>query len=131
MVTARTTPRRQPADTDQPRDSWTARDAAELYGVDTWGRDFFSVSTDGNLMVHPTGGSATAVDLKRLVDEIEARGIGAPLLIRFPEILRRRLEDLNACFTAAIQEMEYRDVVLAKPQMLKAPTQDIGLDEQI
>ena len=108
MVTAQTTPHRRPADTDQPRDSWTARDAAELYGVDTWGRDFFSVSADGSLMVHPTGDPATAIDLKQLVDEIEARGIGAPLLIRFPEILRRRLEDLNACFTAAIREMEYR-----------------------
>ena len=29
-------------------------DAEELYGIENWGKGFFSVSDDGNLLVHPT-----------------------------------------------------------------------------
>ena len=29
-------------------------DAEKLYGIENWGKGFFSVSDDGNLLVHPT-----------------------------------------------------------------------------
>ena len=84
------------------------QDAIELYGVNNWGKQFFSVNDQGHLAVHPTGQKETAIDLKVLVDDIEARGINAPMLVRFPDILKRRVEELNTCFTTAIREQNYK-----------------------
>jgi arginine decarboxylase len=89
-------------------ESWSVQDAVELYGVNNWGRQFFSVNDQGHLVIHPTGQKDTGIDLKILVNDIEARGIGAPLLIRFPDILKYRVEELNNCFGTAIREQGYK-----------------------
>ncbi|MCZ6681817.1 MAG: biosynthetic arginine decarboxylase, partial [Planctomycetota bacterium] len=47
------------------------------------------------------------LDLKHLVDDLRQRGIGQPILIRFSEILRTRIEHMNAAFAKAIEEHEY------------------------
>ncbi len=49
-----------------------------------------------------------AIDLKELVDEIVTRGIRLPLLLRFSDILRSRVEKLNLAFNAAIAECQYK-----------------------
>ena len=89
-------------------ETWSVQDAVELYGVNNWGRQFFSVNDQGHLVVHPTGLKDTGIDLKVLVADIEARGISAPMLVRFPDILKRRVEELNTCFNPAIKEQSYR-----------------------
>src|SRR5436190_23028540 len=89
-------------------ETWSVQDAVELYGVNNWGRQFFSVNDQGHLVVHPTGQKDTGIDLKVLVADIEARGIGSPMLIRFPDILKRRVEELNTAFNTAIREQNYR-----------------------
>src|SRR5579862_1703561 len=89
-------------------ETWSVQDAIELYGVNNWGKQFFSVNDQGHLAVHPTGQKETAIDLKLLVADIEARGITSPMLIRFPDILKRRVEELNHCFSTAIREQNYR-----------------------
>jgi arginine decarboxylase len=89
-------------------ETWSVQDAVELYGVNNWGRQFFSVNDQGHLVVHPTGQKDRGIDLKVLVADIEARGINAPMLIRFPDILKRRVEELNVCFNTAIKEQNYR-----------------------
>ena len=84
------------------------QDAVELYGVNYWGRQFFSVNDQGHLVVHPTGQKDTGIDLKVLVADIEARGIASPMLIRFPDVLKYRVEELHNCFNTAIKEQNYR-----------------------
>jgi arginine decarboxylase len=91
-------------------ETWSVHDAVELYGVNNWGRQFFSANAQGHLVVHPTGTKDVGIDLKLLVDDIEARGISAPMLIRFPDVLRYRVEELNNCFNAAIKEQNYRGI---------------------
>src|SRR5690606_42048277 len=56
---------------------------------------YFGVNEKGNVVVHPYGPNGPTADLKELVDEVSRRGIGLPLLIRFSDILRRRVEELN------------------------------------
>ncbi|MCK6471795.1 MAG: biosynthetic arginine decarboxylase [Planctomycetes bacterium] len=90
------------------QEQWTVSDSNELYGVAQWGRNLFSINPQGRLVVHPTGQPESFIDLKSLVDEIEARGIGAPMLIRFPDILKQRMVELNECFRAAITEQNYK-----------------------
>ncbi len=71
----------------EPAERWTVTDALELYDVASWGKGYFSVGTNGNVLVHPTKDPNRAIDLKELVDTLVLRGIPLPILIRFAEIL--------------------------------------------
>ncbi len=86
---------------------WSVSDASELYEVPRWGKGYFSVSSGGNVMVHPTKDPSAAIDLKQLADDLQARGINLPLLIRFSDILRHRLSDIHDAFKAAIAQHQY------------------------
>ena len=87
--------------------SWSVTDSLELYNVRQWGQGFFGINDAGNVVVTPRGASGPAVDLKDLVDELLQRGIGLPILLRFSDILRTRIEQMNAAFAKAIAEHEY------------------------
>ena len=65
--------------------AWTVHDASELYEVGRWGNGYFSVNSSGHLEVHPTKDPQRAIDLKQLVDRLQLRGIGLPVLVRFSE----------------------------------------------
>ncbi len=82
-------------------------DAEKLYGIENWGRGFFSVSDDGNLLVHPTRENARFIDLKAVIDDVALRGISTPVVVRFPQILASTVRELNDAFVDAIKEYEY------------------------
>jgi arginine decarboxylase len=87
---------------------WTIADSAEVYGVKYWGHNYFSVAESGNMQAHPAGIEGPAIDMKELVDEVARRGIGLPLLIRFSDVLRSRIVELNETFKNAIAEYGYK-----------------------
>jgi arginine decarboxylase len=87
---------------------WTPADSLDLYNIRGWGNDYFSVDSRGNMIVHPGGHGTPAIDLKELVDEVRERGIGLPLLIRFSEIIKARVVELNEAFGRAIGEYGYQ-----------------------
>ncbi len=88
--------------------AWTIKDALELYNVNGWGRDFFTINEAGNVEVTPAGPSSTRIDLKELVDDLQSRGLTVPLLIRFSDILRTRIEQLSGSFHRAIADNDYK-----------------------
>ena len=85
-------------------------DAAAIYGIPNWGKGFFHVSEEGELFVRPTREAHRAVALKQIVDEVALRGITAPMVIRFPQILSESVRSLNDAFARAIHEFEYGNV---------------------
>ena len=87
---------------------WTIADSAEIYGVKAWGNNYFSVNESGNVQAHPAGADNGHIDLKELVDEVARRGIGLPLLIRFSDVLKSRIVELNEAFRRAIAEYGYK-----------------------
>src|SRR6478752_561050 len=87
---------------------WNVADSAEVYGVKYWGHNYFSVAESGNVQANPSGPDGPAIDLKELVDEVARRGIGLPLLIRFSDVLRSRIVELNETFKSAIAEYGYK-----------------------
>jgi arginine decarboxylase len=95
---------RQPLGTHE---QWTITDAQEAYEVERWGKGYFSISPDGHVLVHPTAEPSRAIDLKQLADDLQARGIMLPLLIRFRDILKHRLKDIHDAFAAAIAQHQY------------------------
>ncbi len=87
---------------------WTAADSLDLYNIRGWANGYFSVNAAGHMSVHPGGPGSPKIDLKELVDEVRERGIGLPLLIRFSEIIKGRVVELNEAFARAISEYGYK-----------------------
>ena len=88
-------------------DGWSLADAAKLYNINGWGQQYFDINADGNVAVHPTGDPAVAIDLKKLVDDLRTRDIAAPVLIRFTDILKHRVDRIHEAFSNAIKENDY------------------------
>jgi arginine decarboxylase len=88
--------------------AWTLTEATELYDVARWGQGYFSINEQGHLLVHPTKDPARSVDLKRLIDRLEHRGLSAPILLRFTDILQHRLGEIHSAFQAAIAQHQYQ-----------------------
>ena len=82
-------------------------DASELYEVARWGKGYFSIGEDGTVLVHPTKDPQRSIDLKKLVDQLQLRGIQLPTLIRFRDVLQHRLQDIHDAFQSAITQHEY------------------------
>src|SRR6185312_4055947 len=89
---------------------WNSKKSAELYGVNYWGANFFRVNDQGNIEVKPAGSTGPGLDLYNLVQDLQERGIRLPILLRFPDIIKSRIELLNGCFTRAIEEAKYTGV---------------------
>jgi arginine decarboxylase len=87
---------------------WKIQDALETYGCRHWGKGYFSINTDGNVTVHPNKNPEQGIDLKILVDQLQARGIQLPILLRFTDILRHRVGEIHDAFDAAVKEFAYQ-----------------------
>ena len=57
---------------------------------------------------HSRGPGSLPIDLKELVDDLRSRGLNLPLLIRFSDILKTRVEQLFGAFQQAIAEYGYK-----------------------
>ncbi len=91
-----------------PAEPWTIDDARALYNIEGWGAGYFDINEHGNVIVrpdprHPDG----TVDLRDLARDLEEQGIQLPVLLRFSDILRSRVETLSNRFAAAMREFEY------------------------
>jgi arginine decarboxylase len=86
---------------------WRIEDSSELYNINGWGVDYFSINEDGHVTVTPKKGSAS-VDLKDIVDELSLRDVSTPLLIRFPDIIDNQIDIISQCFNAASAEYGYK-----------------------
>jgi arginine decarboxylase len=86
---------------------WTIEDARQLYNVEGWGIGYFDINAQGHVTVHPTKEPDRGLDLHELATNLQAQGIGLPILLRFPDIIRTRIETLVSRFATAMQEYEY------------------------
>jgi arginine decarboxylase len=86
---------------------WKIEDSAELYNVNGWGVNYFSINEKGNVEVRPTN-NGVGVDLKELIDELNLSDVATPLLIRFPDILDDRIITVSECFKSAAEEYDYK-----------------------
>lgn len=88
--------------------TWSTKDAEELYGIEGWSNGYFGINAEGNVELTSAATGASAIDLKRVVDDLVRRGLSMPLLLRFSDILRRRVEEIHRAFHLKIQEYEYK-----------------------
>ncbi len=86
---------------------WTIKSAAKTYNIDNWGDGFFSINRKGHVCVHPSPNSKYSIDLRALVDDLIKRKIKPPILIRFMNVLKGRIDAINRAFSNAIEESDY------------------------
>ena len=86
--------------------TFSIRDAERLYGIDAWGAGFFRVNAQGDLCVHPHRDDR-GIDLLQLTHRLKRRKVRFPALLRFPQILAARVEEISGAFDAAIEEFGY------------------------
>jgi arginine decarboxylase len=96
------------AEPQEGREGWSIEKAKALYNVEGWGAGYFDVSERGRVVVRPDRDHPErSLDLFDLAKDLEQQGIGLPVLLRFSDILRSRIESLGERFAAAIREFEY------------------------
>ena len=53
--------------------AWGIQDSNEVYNIKNWGKGYFGINDDGNVVVYPSKGPERSVDLKKLVDQLIMR----------------------------------------------------------
>lgn len=93
---------------------WSIQKARELYHVAQWSDGFFDVSEKGTLRVQPNGlNDQSTIDLNEIAAKISESGISFPILLRFTDILRKRIQSLNEAFLTAIKSHDYQGKYLS------------------
>ncbi len=72
-----------------------------------WGLGYFRINAEGHVTVHPDANRKRGLDLYHLAMDLHAQGVGLPLLLRFSDILRSRIQALATEFSNAIKETGY------------------------
>ncbi|MCA2983854.1 biosynthetic arginine decarboxylase [Gemmatimonas sp.] len=98
----------QPDAVQAPVIPWSIDAARALYNVEGWGAGYFDINDRGHVIVRPDPlRPHLTLDLRDLAADLEGQGIQLPVLLRFSDILRSRIETLSERFATAIKEFEY------------------------
>src|SRR5437763_4079018 len=90
------------------KNDWDIDAAIATYNVDAWGGGYFTVNSEGNVVATPLQENGGSINLLEVVNEARNRGLSFPLVIRFQDLLRHRVESVNIAFQNAINEFGYR-----------------------
>jgi arginine decarboxylase len=108
---------------------WDVARALHTYNIARWGNSYFGVNDAGNMTVRPVQEQGPALDLMAVMEEARDRGLTFPLLLRFQDLLRHRVQVLNEEFRAAIAEAgyqgQYRGVFPIKVNQLREVVEEI------
>ena len=108
---------------------WDIEAARNLYNIHRWGAKYYDINEAGHVVAMPQQNGGVAVDLTDVTEEAKARGLKFPLLIRFQDILRHRVEAINQAFGASIAEYnyhgKYRGVFPIKVNQLREVVEEI------
>src|SRR5580698_6373433 len=109
--------------------AWSIESARALYNIPRWGAKYFDINEAGHVTAKPLHEAGATVDITDVIEEAKARGLKFPLLIRFQDILRHRVEAINKAFQSSIAEFnyqgKYRGVFPIKVNQLREVVEEI------
>src|SRR5712664_4855683 len=115
-----------PSDSSEP---WDIDKARNLYNIHRWGAKYFDINDAGRVIAKPLRDTGASVDITDVIEEAKARGLKFPLLIRFQDILRHRVDSINLAFRNSIKEFnyqgQYRGVFPIKVNQLREVVEEI------
>jgi len=92
-----------------PATAWSIEDSRALYNIEGWGIGYFDINEQGHAVVCPDRARPDRrLDLFNMAMDLGEQGVGLPVLLRFSDILRSRIETLVRTFRRAIEEFEYQ-----------------------
>src|SRR5262245_10454611 len=113
----------------EANDGWNIQAARNLYNIQSWGAKYFDINDAGHVVARPLQEAGAAVDITDVIEEAKGRGLKFPLLIRFQDILRHRVESINLAFRNSIAEYgyqgKYRGVFPIKVNQLREVVEEI------
>lgn len=89
-------------------ESWSVEKSSALYGINNWGNGYFKINSLGNVLVTPQGNQGPQLDLYELTQDLMDRGISIPIMIRFQDIIKARVELIHSCFQKAFADHGYK-----------------------
>src|SRR5271163_54876 len=108
---------------------WDIQTARGMYNIQSWGAKYFDINEAGRVVVTPLQEAGASVDLNDVIEEARGRNLKFPLLIRFQDILRHRVEAINLAFRNSISEFnyqgKYRGVFPIKVNQLREVVEEI------
>src|SRR6516165_11783552 len=108
---------------------WSIDSARALYHIRRWGAKYFDINDAGQVVAMPLQEAGATVEISDIIEEAKSRGLKFPLLIRFQDILRHRVEAINKAFRSAISEFnyqgKYRGVFPIKVNQLREVVEEI------
>jgi len=117
------------SNSSEANEPWDIQAARNLYHIQRWGGKYFDINDAGHVVARPLEDAGAAVDVTDVIEEAKARGLKFPLLIRFQDILRHRVEAINTAFRNSITEYnyqgKYRGVFPIKVNQLREVVEEI------
>jgi len=88
---------------------WSIQQARDIYHIAQWSEGFFDIGEQGTLQACPHGSrEQSTIDLYDLAQQIKNAGTSFPVLVRFTDILRKRIQTLHEAFAQAIRDHDYQ-----------------------
>jgi len=88
--------------------NWSASDALKVYNLPYWGGGFFHLDEQGQVVVAPDKSRPDCrIVLKDVIEQLRSQGYAAPVLLRFPDIIKSRVDALFGAFQQAIEAYGY------------------------
>jgi arginine decarboxylase len=84
-----------------PIPPWSIEQSKHLYAIQQWGNGYFSINDQGHVCVKPQAYCATEIDLFDIAQALRDKGLNFPVLVRFTDILRDRIRQLQQAFDQA------------------------------
>ena len=111
------------------KNEWDVDAAIATYNVDGWASGYFTVNAEGNVVAKPLQENGGTINILEVVNEARSRGLSFPLVIRFQDLLRHRVECVNVAFQNAVVEFgykgQYRGVFPIKVNQLREVIEEI------
>jgi arginine decarboxylase len=78
------------------------------YGISRWGDGLITILENGHIgLLHPNRPDDVPTDLMSIIDNLNERGITAPVLLRVADFISWRIDQINEAFSNAITELGY------------------------
>ena len=87
---------------------WNIDAAEAMYQIANWGDGYFGINSKGHLIVQPNGiKDGVEISILEVIEELKSQNINLPVVIRFHDILRSRVQNLNNIFQETIERLDY------------------------
>lgn len=88
--------------------TWSIQDSKNIYNIDHWSQNYFDINGQGQLIAYPQGKTHPGIELCAISEMLSTNNINQPCLIRFTDILRHRLQQLQINFQHEIAQQNFQ-----------------------